>query len=98
MKTIENIIKFTSPGNQDLWEQYSLPIGNGYMGASFFGGIGKERVVLNEKTLWTGGPSPLRPDYNGGNRNDVYKTVKKVQELLAAGDNKEADALLPELT
>ncbi|MGN0618973.1 MAG: glycosyl hydrolase family 95 catalytic domain-containing protein [Ruminiclostridium sp.] len=98
MKTIENVIKFTSPGNQNLWEQYSLPIGNGYMGASFFGGIARERVVLNEKTLWTGGPSPLRPDYNGGNRTGVYKTVKKVQELLAEGNNKEAEALLPELT
>ncbi|AKU18852.1 alpha-L-fucosidase [Luteipulveratus mongoliensis] len=38
------------------WERESLPVGNGPLGASFFGGVDKERLALNEKTLWTGGP------------------------------------------
>jgi len=89
---------FRTEGDPDKWESTCLPIGNGYMGATFFGGIEQERVVLNEKTLWTGGPSPSRPDYNGGNRKGAYRSVKKVQELLAAGKYDEALALLPDLT
>lgn len=47
-------IYFDHPGDFGLWEQTCLPIGNGYMGASMFGGIRTERVVLNEKTFWAG--------------------------------------------
>ena len=68
MDTINNKIKFRTAGDPEKWESSCLPIGNGYMGATFFGGIAQERVVLNEKTLWIGGPSPSRPDYDGGNR------------------------------
>ena len=98
MKCLRNFVAFTSPGDLSKWEQESLPIGNGYMGASFFGGIAKEKIVLNEKTLWTGGPSKWRPDYCGGNRKNAYPNVKKVQELLRDGEYEEAVKLLPELT
>jgi alpha-L-fucosidase 2 len=47
------------------WERQSLPIGNGPLGATVFGGVGQERVQFNEKTLWTGGPGV--PDYHFGN-------------------------------
>ena len=98
MDTIRNIIKFTTPGNQEKWEEYCLPIGNGYLGATFFGGIERERVVLNEKTLWTGGPSPSRPDYNGGNRTGAAAFVAEVQQLLHDGKYDEALERLPMLT
>ena len=98
MDTIYNEIKFTAEGDPSKWESTCLPIGNGYMGATFYGGIAQERVVLNEKTLWIGGPSASRPDYDGGNRKGAYKSVRKVQELLAAGKYDEALALLPDLT
>ncbi|MBP0982445.1 MAG: glycoside hydrolase family 95 protein [Oscillospiraceae bacterium] len=93
-----NQIYFDHPGDFGLWEQTCLPIGNGYMGASMFGGIKTERIVLNEKTFWAGGPCGSRPDYYGGNHRDRYKYVKQVQELLAAGKNKQAEELLPMLT
>jgi alpha-L-fucosidase 2 len=38
------------------WQREALPIGNGALGATVSGGVGTERLVLNEKTLWTGGP------------------------------------------
>lgn len=91
-------IYFDHPGDFGLWEQTCLPIGNGYMGASMFGGIRTERVVLNEKTFWAGGPCAARPDYYGGNHRDRYKYVKQVQEYLAAGEHKKAEELLPMLT
>ena len=34
----------------------ALPVGNGRLGAMVFGGIERERLQLNEATLWTGGP------------------------------------------
>lgn len=98
INTIRNKITFTKPGNQEKWEEYCLPIGNGYLGSSFFGGIEKERVVLNEKTLWLGGPSDTRPEYNGGNRKNAYESVKAVQELLNDGKYDEAVSKLPVLT
>ncbi len=50
-----------------FWEQTSLPLGNGTMGISVFGDVKKDILYFNNKTLWRGGPSPKRPDYNGGN-------------------------------
>lgn len=37
------------------WEE-ALPIGNGRIGAMVFGGAEKERLALNEDTLWSGLP------------------------------------------
>ena len=40
----------------------ALPIGNGRIGAMVFGGINRERLQLNEDTLWAGGPyDPVNP-------------------------------------
>ena len=36
----------------------ALPIGNGRMGALVFGGTARERISLNESSLWTGGENP----------------------------------------
>ncbi|GAA4070902.1 glycosyl hydrolase family 95 catalytic domain-containing protein [Nonomuraea soli] len=61
------------PDNQTLWyeqpatdwETQSLPIGNGALGATVFGGVATEQLQVNEKTLWTGGPGS--PGYDFGN-------------------------------
>ncbi|NYI04957.1 glycoside hydrolase family 95 protein [Allostreptomyces psammosilenae] len=54
---------YTAPATS--WEEESLPIGNGALGAGVFGGVAREVVVLNEKTLWTGGPGS-REGYDHG--------------------------------
>ena len=36
------------------WEEDALPLGNGQLGCKVFGGISKERIQLNEKSLWSG--------------------------------------------
>ncbi|WP_405987197.1 glycosyl hydrolase family 95 catalytic domain-containing protein [Streptomyces sp. NBC_00872] len=48
------------------WERESLPIGSGALGASVFGTLATERLTLNEKTLWTGGPGD-QGGYDHGN-------------------------------
>jgi len=41
----------------------ALPVGNGRLGAMVFGGVARERLQLNEDTLWAGGPyDPSSPD------------------------------------
>ena len=36
------------------WSSEALPIGNGRMGAMFFGGIELDRIQFNEQSLWSG--------------------------------------------
>ena len=72
------------------WQEQTLPIGNGDIGANIYGGIASEHLTFNEKTLWTGGPSNSRPNYNGGNLENVGnegQLVKEIQELFAAGNS-----------
>jgi alpha-L-fucosidase 2 len=47
------------------WESEALPIGCGELGAMVFGGVPRERLQLNEKSLWTGGPAPHRTASRG---------------------------------
>lgn len=44
----------TTTGVSNEWMEYSLPIGNGQLGASLFGGVKKDQVLFNEKTVWSG--------------------------------------------
>lgn len=39
----------------DPWEAQTLPIGNGRVGGTWFGGDHRDRMNLNEISLWTGG-------------------------------------------
>ena len=95
-------LRYTSaaPDSYDGWEKWSLPIGNSGIGASVFGGVQTERIQLNEKSLWSGGPSESRPDYNGGNLEEKGRngqTVKEIQQLFANGDNDAASSKCGEL-
>lgn len=67
------------------WMTEALPIGNGYMGAMFFGGIEKEQIQFTEGTLWSGGPGS-NPEYNFGTKEEAWKYLPEVRELLAAGN------------
>jgi alpha-L-fucosidase 2 len=64
------------------WETQSLPIGNGAMGASVFGGVQGELLQFNEKTLWTGGPGS-RDGYDFGNwRSPRPGALEEVQDRI----------------
>jgi len=89
-----------SPENLSLWYDKpasdwmteALPIGNGYMGAMFFGGVEKEQIQFTEGSLWAGGPGASK-DYNFGNRERAWEYLEQVRALLADGKLKEAHAL-----
>lgn len=92
--------KCGASGEKDIWQQCTLPIGNGDIGANVYGEIVNERLTFNEKTLWTGGPSESRPDYNGGNltqNGQNGETMKQIQQLFAEGKDAEASSLCNKL-
>lgn len=64
----------------------ALPVGNGRLGAMVFGGIARERLQLNEDSLWAGGPyDPINPA--------ARQALPEVRRLIAVGRLKEAQAL-----
>ena len=69
----------------------ALPLGNGRIGAAVFGGLASERVMLNESTLWAGGP--VDPAVNP----EARAFLPKVREALFKGDYKLADVLTRKL-
>jgi alpha-L-fucosidase 2 len=68
------------------WMTEALPIGNGRLGAMFFGGVEKEQLQFNEESLWTGKPSIMAPT------NDP-KVFHQIHDLLRKGDFVAADKL-----
>jgi alpha-L-fucosidase 2 len=69
------------------WQTEALPIGNGRIGAMIFGGIDRERIALNEESVWSGS----RTNWN---RENASQNLPKIRELLLAGKNDEAEALV----
>lgn len=45
------------------WMEWSLPIGNGQLGASLFGGVMRDEIQINEKTLWSGRSTDKTANY-----------------------------------
>ncbi len=86
----------TAPDN--IWQQLTLPIGNSMMGANIYGEIAEEHLTFNQKTLWNGGPSESRPNYNGGNKQNMADTYQRVVDLFLAGEDSAASSLCDSLT
>ncbi|TDJ68677.1 MAG: glycoside hydrolase family 95 protein [Planctomycetota bacterium] len=65
----------------------ALPVGNGRLGAMVFGGVGHERIQLNEDSLWAGAPLPR-------NRKGAAQHLPEARRLLFEGEVVAAQALL----
>ena len=80
----EERLMFKQPAMQ--WEE-TIPLGNGRLGMMPDGGVDKERIVLNEISMWSGSEA----DYSN---NDAASCLPKIQQLLFNGKNKEAQELM----
>lgn len=67
------------------WNE-ALPIGNGKLGGMIFGNTEKERIQLNEDSIWYGGPVDR-------NNPDAFTYLPKIRSLLFEGKIKEAERL-----
>ncbi len=66
----------------------ALPLGNGRIGGMVYGGVPREHILLNEETLWAGGP--VNPDMNP----EAINYLPKVREALFKGDYESADRII----
>jgi alpha-L-fucosidase 2 len=62
----------------------ALPLGNGRLGVMVFGGVARERLALNEDTLWSGGPREW-------DNPEALKALPEVRRLVFEGKYAEAD-------
>lgn len=67
------------------WLQ-GMPLGNGMIGAMVFGGIGQERIALNESSFWSGRPH----NYDGTN---AYQYFGQIRDLVFADKFQEAEKM-----
>ncbi len=95
--TILSAGSFSPTAEDNRWQQLTLPIGNSFMGANVYGEIANERLTFNQKTLWSGGPSESRPNYNGGNKSDMSGVYRQVVDAFLSGNNSQASSLCNQL-
>jgi len=68
----------------------ALPVGNGRLGAMVFGGLGEERIQINEASLWGGSVhNYVNPD--------AHSRLERLRELIFAGRVAEAEKLTGEM-
>lgn len=83
--TVNNKLKLWYDRPAENWNQ-ALPIGNGRLGGMVFGHPIKERIALNEDSVWYGGP-------RNRNNPDALSRLEEVRGLLKAGKLAEAQEL-----
>jgi alpha-L-fucosidase 2 len=64
----------------------AAPVGNGRLGAMMFGRMVRERVVLNESSMWSG-------SHQDADRPEAYKVLPRLRELILGGKFEEATKL-----
>ena len=84
----ERILRYNQPA--EFFEQ-ALPIGNGRIGATVYGGIINERILLNESSLWAGGP------VDANMNPEAYRYLPEIRKALFEEDYKKADKLTRQL-
>ncbi len=75
-----NLLWYRQPAKK--WTE-ALPLGNGRLGGMVFGAVPKERLQLNEESLWAGEPFDVYPD-------NFAENLGKVQQLVLQGRIAEA--------
>ena len=84
------VLRYDKPAK--IWMNEALPVGNGYMGAMFFGGSVTDEVQISEEGFWAGGPGANK-NYRGGNKRESWKYLETIRELLKQGDKAKAAEL-----
>ena len=76
------------------WESRSLPIGNGSLGANILGSVAAERITLNEKTLWKGGPNTSKgAEYYWDVNKQSAGVLKEIRQAFLDEDKEKAAQL-----
>jgi alpha-L-fucosidase 2 len=65
----------------------ALPLGNGSLGAMVFGDVNRERIQLNEESMWSG-------SHEDNDNPDAFPVQDKIRQLLFSGKYREATELI----
>ena len=68
----------------------ALPLGNGRLGAMVFGQLGKERILINENSVWSGRP-------HHANNPKAQEAISKAQALIFEGNYDEANVVCKDI-
>lgn len=79
------VTRYPSSWWKSKWRE-ALPSGNGVIGASVYGGVQDETILINHLGLWHGGQIGLLPD--------VSHTLKDTRRLMNEGRYQEASWVL----
>lgn len=83
-----------APTADKSWESNSLPIGNGSLGGNILGSVAAERITLNEKTLWRGGPNTEKgADYYWNVNKESAHLLPEIRQAFVEGNQKKAEEL-----
>jgi len=77
----------------EYWNSQGLHLGNGYFGATFFGGISKETFSLSEASMWTGEPAMGRWEKAGVNPQ-AKESLPMIREATFDRNTHLADSLV----
>ena len=92
--TLEGRNSWYNSRSDKEWESRSLPIGNGSLGGNILGSIAAERITLNEKTLWLGGPNTSAGAASYWNANKLSAhLLPEIRQAFTDGDEKKASEL-----
>ncbi len=83
----DELLWYSRPAS--VWTE-ALPLGNGHLGAMVFGNVERERIQLNESTLYSGDP------FHTYKSIDVRKKYGEVTSLLKEGKYKEGESIVAE--
>jgi alpha-L-fucosidase 2 len=89
------VLWFDRPASD--WERESLPIGNGSLGAVVQGGIERDIIQFNEKTLWTGGPGSVEGYDFGIPKHSQTKALHKLRKELQEQGSMKPEAVAQRL-
>ncbi|MEQ1633862.1 MAG: glycoside hydrolase family 95 protein, partial [Planctomycetota bacterium] len=98
---LPNAIEFTgtarAPEGLALWSDRpagkfveAYPIGDGRLGATWFAGVARDRIVLNEISMWSGSVD------ESADRNGASVNLPRIRELLGQGEYQKAEQLVGE--
>ena len=76
----EMVLWYKQAADPGKWEQ-ALPLGNGRLGTMVFGGVDKERLLLNEDSIWSGWPEP------GNDREGAFEALQAMRKILRQGEH-----------
>ena len=77
--------------NPATYFEEALVLGNGTQGATVFGGIGTDKIYLNDLTLWSGEP------VNANMNPNAYKNLPDIRKALNEKNYKKAEQLYKKL-